>query len=165
MPAPLQLRTAVADVVNENIIITSGFRIQTAVEDPVVYTSEGNVVVIIGVGVSTALGEAGVGTVDGGIENVVPISGVEASADVGEITSPNIGGGWRNPAGKYPRGRWRKPKDEEDAYYEQGVEFLPLISEEDTYGPWWRVSTVTNDSVILRSIEAISSDYSIEGRP
>ena len=135
--------------------------------DLTILTSEEIVVDILGQGTGLDTGNLGTGSIDGGTEISTDISG-QAVAQVyaGDIDVTGDAyefGGWRNPAGKIPRRKWKKNKPFRDKYLEEGVEFSQTIVNEKDYGPWFYI--VDESPTLLRSEEEISSDYSIEGRP
>jgi hypothetical protein len=167
-PIPRQYydRSYQADKTSHTITLQSGFRVDAELgELTVVLTSE-SITGIIGVESSAGAGAGSVGIIEGAISVSVPVTGVAATGAVSTLAPLGDADDlWKNPAGRYPRRWWRKPEKFHDTYYPVGVEFTPLISNLQSYGEWWAVSTVTSDRVILRTEQTISSDYSIEGRP
>ena len=167
-PLPRQtfMVNPVSDEISTTVIYTSGLNTGSAVGATSIYISEEESTAIIGVGADTAVGSADVGIIIGGINESVAITGVSASGDLGTIStnSPDYSP-WKHPKGKVPRKKWKKHKHFPDYYYQQGVEFIPMIASENQYGPHWNVSTVTADRILIRKKATISSDYSIEGRP
>jgi len=167
-PVPRQnaILPAVSDEINTTIALASGLRSNASVGNLVVLTSEELVVAIIGVGAESAAGSTDVGIIEGATSVNALITGVEGIVSVSNLTA--IGdeqGPWKKEKHRIPRRRPKKQQPFKDSYYEQGVEFLNLISNNPQYGPWWRVSTVTDDRIVLRHKTTVSSDYSIEGRP
>jgi hypothetical protein len=116
-----------------------------------------------------ATGDLGTGAVDGAGSTSADITGFHiGQLTIGEVTlTGDVGdyGGWRNPAGRYPRRKWKKNKPFKDYYHETGVEFLNAVVAEDDYGAWFYLVDEDNAPVPIRSEQDISSDYSIEGRP
>lgn len=156
----------VSDNISTTVIFASGLYATTDVGEMTIFTSEEDAVAIIGVGAEAAAGEAGVGIIGGAISIGAPVTGVEAfGVSDGITTNATTFSPWKNPGGKYPRRNWKKPKPFKDSFYEQGVEFIPMLANVKQYGSWWNVSTVTADSILIRHKTTISSDYSIEGRP
>lgn len=166
VPRQNQLFNPVSDVINTTIILANGVYATTAVGELIVYTSEEEVVAIIGVGAEAAAGEAGVGVIEGAISESALLTGVAGQGIVGIISTnaPDYSP-WKHPRGKYPRGRFKKPKPFSDTNYPLGVEFIPMLANSHQYGAWWNVSTITADRINLFHKTTISSDYSIEGRP
>ena len=166
LPRQNHLINPVSDVISTTVIYESGLYATTAVGELNVYTSEEEVVAIIGVGAEAAAGEAGVGVIEGAISESALLTGVAGIGVVG-IVSTNAAdySPWKHPKGKYPRGRYKKPKPFRDSHYPPGVEFIPMIANSHQYGAWWNVSTITADRINLFHKTTISSDYSIEGRP
>jgi len=166
LPRQNHLINPVSDVISTTVIYESGLYATTAVGELNVYTSEEEVVAIIGVGAEAAAGEAGVGVIEGAISESALLTGVAGIGGVG-IVSTNAAdySPWKHPKGKYPRGRYKKPKPFRDTNYPPGVEFIPMIANSHQYGAWWNVSTITADRINLFHKTTISSDYSIEGRP
>ena len=160
------LLTPVSDEISTTVVFSTGLYATTAVGDMTIFTSEELAVGIIGVGAEAAAGEAGIGIIEGAVSIGSPIDGVEAfGVSDGISTNASSFSPWKNPGGHYPRRKWKKHKHFKDSFYEQGVEFIPMLANLKQYGSWWNVSTVTSDSILLRHKTTISSDYSIEGRP
>ena len=94
------------------------------------------------------------------------LTGVSSSASAHDgfsFTGLVTSGKWQQDKTKknVPRGRWNRHKNFDNKNFEVGEDFVPVI---DQYGQF-RVSTISRDRITLSSLQSISDNLSIQGRP
>ena len=130
---------------------------------PTIFTSEAEPsTTLAGVQATSGVGAINLSTT--GLATL--LTGVRSFSTVGDgfsFTGLVTSGKWQQDKTKknVPRRRWNRHKNFDNKNFEVGEDFVPVI---DQYGQF-RVSTISRDRITLSSLQSISDNLSIQGRP
>jgi len=130
---------------------------------PTIFTSEEEPsITLAGVIAASVVGTLDL-SVTGLATALTGVSSVASAHDGFSFTGLVTSGKWQQDKTKknVPRHRWGRQKNFDNKNFEVGEDFVPVI---DQYGQF-RVSTISRDRITISSLQSISDNLGLQGRP